>query len=108
MKKINNKTITLEIEQMTQEGLVIVPIQTTYFELIFGCCKRAEEGGYSWDMIEKIGRVKVLADKAKEIPNADIDIEDADFEFIKERVMSNKSWVTFDLGLLEFKKYLET
>lgn len=106
MKKVLNKTITLQVEQ----GQELLTVETTYFELIFGCCKRPEEGGYSWDMIEKISRIKTLADKAKDLSYKDteIDVEDADFDFIKQRVMSNKSWVTFDSGLLEFKKYLET
>ena len=108
MKTVNNKKITLELEQMTPEGVANVPAETTYFELIFACCKRPEEGGYSWDMIEKIGRIKTLFDKAVTQPGADIDVEDADFEFLKERVLTNRTWVTFDLKLLEFKKYLES
>jgi hypothetical protein len=109
MKKVENKKISFLVEQFDQtKGMVEIPVETTYIELMFNTCKRPEQGGYSWEMIEKIGRVKDIYENNKTKIGETIDIEDADFAFMKERFLSNNSWMTYDKNLVEMKKYIES
>jgi hypothetical protein len=105
-KKVENKKITISFERVGQNGLEELPVETTYFELIYGACKRPSnpQSGYSWDDIEKINRVKEYFEKSKD--TKDVSVEDADISFIVERVKSN-TWNTFDKTLLDFKKYID-
>ena len=105
-KKVENKKITISFERVGQTGLEELPVETTYFELIYGACKRPSnpQSGYSWDDIEKINRVKEYFEKSKD--TKDVSVEDADISFIVERVKSN-TWNTFDKTLLDFKKYID-
>jgi hypothetical protein len=105
-KKVENKKITISFERVGQNGLEELPVETTYFELIYGACKRPSnpQSGYSWDDIEKINRVKDYFDKSKDVK--EVSVEDADISFIVERVKTN-TWNTFDKNLLDFKKYIE-
>lgn len=110
MKNVENKKMSIAIEQFDEatKSIVIVNAETNYFEVFYESCKRPaqKEGGYSWEMIEKINRVKKVYEDSKTKVGEKIKVEDADFEFIKERVLSN-TWSTFDESLLELKKYLE-
>ena len=109
MKKLENKKISFLVEQFDQaKGMVEIPVETTYLELIFNTCKRPEQNGYSWEMIEKISRVKELFEKNKDKVGETIDVEDADFSFMEERFLSNNSWMTYDKNLVEMKKYIES
>lgn len=105
-KKVENKKITISFERVGQNGLEELPVETTYFELIYGACKRPSnpQSGYSWDDIEKINRVKEYFEKSKDAQ--EVSVEDADISFIVERVKSN-TWNTFDKTLLDFKKYID-
>ena len=105
-KKVENKKITISFERVGQNGLEELPVETTYFELIYGACKRPSnpQSGYSWDDIEKINRVKEYFEKSKD--TKDVSVEDADISFIVERVKSN-TWNTFDKTLLDLKKYID-
>ena len=105
-KKVENKKITISFERVGQNGLEELPVETTYFELIYGACKRPSnpQSGYSWDDIEKINRVKEYFEKSKD--TKDVSVEDADISFIVERVKSNPC-NTFDKTLLDFKKYID-
>lgn len=105
-KKVENKKITISFERVGQNGLEELPVETTYFELIYGACKRPSnpQSGYSWDDIEKINRVKDYFEKSKDAQ--EVSVEDADISFIVERVKSN-TWNTFDKTLLDFKKYID-
>lgn len=108
MKKLENKTITLKVDRYITETKQIVEeeISQTYMELIFSSCNRPSNphGGYTWDDIEKISRIENYLKKSKD---ADfIEIEDADFDFIKSRILTN-IWGTADRRLLDFKKDLE-
>lgn len=105
-KKVENKKITISFERVGQNGLEELPVETTYFELIYGACKKPSnpQSGYSWDDIEKINRVKEYFEKSKN--TKDVSVEDADISFIVERVKSN-TWNTFDKTLLDFKKYID-
>ena len=105
-KKVENKKITISFERVGQNGLEELPVETTYFELIYNACKRPSnpQSGYSWDDIEKINRVKEYFEKSKD--TKDVSVEDADISFIIERVKSN-TWNTFDKTLLDFKKYID-
>ena len=109
MKKLENKNIEFVVEQYdaTAKQVIQVPIKTTYLELLFNCCKMPVEGGYSWDLIEKINRVKLTFDSNKENFGI-VDIEDADFEFMKSKFLSNNFWTSYDINLLEMKKYIES
>jgi hypothetical protein len=109
MKKLENKKISFIVEQYdsTTKQVVQVPVTTSYLELLFNCSKMPVEGGYSWELIEKINRVKSIYDANKE--NFDvIDVEDADFEFMKNKFISNNFWTSYDINLLEMKKYIES
>ena len=105
-KKVENKKITISFERVGQNGLEELPVETTYFKLIYGACKRPSnpQSGYSWDDIEKINRVKEYFEKSKDAQ--EVSVEDADISFIVERVKSN-TWNTFDKTLLDFKKYID-
>ena len=109
MKQLDNKKISFIVEQFDKEKgiLVNVTVETTYLELIFNTCKRPVEGGYNWELIERISRIKDIYEKNKD-NNEMIAIEDADFSFMKERFLSNNNWTTFDKNLIEMKKYIET
>jgi hypothetical protein len=110
MKNIENKKINLTIEQYDEKtkSLVGMDFQTNYFDLFYECCKRPMQkgGGYTWEAIEKINRVKEICKKAQNNVGEIVEVEDADFNFIKERVLSN-TWSTFDSSLLDLKNYLE-
>lgn len=105
-KKVENKKITITFERVGQNGIEQLPVETTYFELIYGACKRPSnpQSGYSWDDIEKINRVKEYYEGSKDAQ--EVSVEDADINFIVERVKSN-TWNTFDKTLLDFKKYID-
>lgn len=109
MKKLENKTILLKIDKYIHETreLVEEKVSQTYMELIFGACNRPTnpQGGYTWNDIEKISRIEKYSKDAK--PDDIIEIEDADFDFIKSRIMSNV-WGTSDSKLLEFKNDLDS
>lgn len=106
-KKVENKKITISFERLGQNGIEEMPLETTYFELIYGACKRPSnpQSGYSWDDIEKINRVKDYYEQSKGVDV--VSIEDADVDFIVERVKTN-TWNTFDKNLLHFKKYIDS
>lgn len=106
-KKVENRKVVISIEQFVPlKGLQDVETETTYFELIYGACKRPSDpqSGYTWDDIEKINRIKEYYEKSKD--NSEINVEDADYEFIMSRIKTNK-WNTIDKNLLDFKKYME-
>ena len=105
-KKVENKKITISFERLGQNGVEQVPVETSYFELIYGACKRPSnpQAGYSWEDIEKINRVKEYYESSKDAQ--EVSVEDADISFIVERVKSN-TWNTFDKTLLDFKKYID-
>lgn len=105
-KKVENKKITISFERLGQNGVEQVPVETSYFELIYGACKRPSnpQAGYSWEDIEKINRVKEYYESSKDAQ--EVSVEDADISFIIERVKSN-TWNTFDKTLLDFKKYID-
>lgn len=108
-KKIENRKVTLEVEQNVKgQGLIDVKIEATYFELIFGACKRPSDprAGYTWDDIEKINRVKSLYDKSKEEGVTEVECEDSDYDFIMDRVETN-TWATISHEILEFRTYLK-
>lgn len=111
-KKVENKKITISFERLGQNGIEEMPVETTYFELIYGACKRPSDpkSGYSWDDIEKINRIKEYYDKIEkskdEKSKESVMVEDADIDFIIQRVATN-NWNTFDKNLLDFKKYID-
>ena len=106
-KKVENKKIAIAIETFVDGAIKEIELQTTYFELIYGACKRPSDpqSGFTWDDIEKINRVKDYYDAAKE--KDEVSVEDADINFIVSRVKSNK-WNSIDKKLLDFKKYIES
>lgn len=106
-KKVENKKVIITFEQYTAKGIQEVQTETNYFELIYGACKRPSnpQSGYSWDDIEKINRVKDYYEQSKGVDV--VSIEDADVDFIVERVKTN-TWNTFDKNLLDFKKYIDS
>lgn len=110
MKNVENKKMTVAVEQYDEatKSIVTVNAETTYFEVFYESCKRPaqKEGGFTWEMIEKINRIKKVYETAKTKVGEKIKVEDADFEFIKERVLSN-TWSTFDENLLDLKNYIE-
>lgn len=106
-KQVENKKIALSIETFVEGTIKEISLETTYFELIYGACKRPSDpqSGFTWDDIEKINRVKEYYDNSKE--KEDVMVDDADINFIISRVKSNK-WNSIDKKLLDFKKYLES
>ena len=109
MKKLENKKISFVIEQFDQtKGMVEMGIESTYLEIIFNTCKRPEQNGYSWELMEKISRIKEIHEKNKDKIGETIDVEDSDFTFMKERFLSNNTWMTYDKNLIEMKKYIES
>lgn len=105
-KKVENKKIALLIDGYADGVLKEISLETTYFELIYGACKRPSDpqSGFTWDDIENINRVKDYYDASKD--KDIISIDDADLNFIIERVKTNK-WNSMDKKLLDFKKYIE-
>ena len=59
-KKVENKKIAISIDRYVDSELKEISFETTYFELIYGACKRPTDpqSGFSWEDIEKINRVK--------------------------------------------------
>lgn len=80
MKNLHNKKISFMVEQFDSKinSRVEAMINTSYLELLFNTCKRPTENGYSWDLIEKISRIKDLYEANKSNEGI-IQIEDADF-----------------------------
>ncbi len=105
-KKVENKKIAISIEGYADGALKEISLETTYFELIYGACKRPSDpqSGFTWDDIEKINRIREYYEKSKEANT--VSVEDADIDFIISRVKSNK-WNSIDVKLLDFKKYIE-
>ena len=109
MKKLENKKLSFKVEQFNGKEIVETSVETTCIDVLYNPSKRAaSERGYSWDLIEKITRVKDLYEENKDKIGETIMIEDADFLFMKERFLTNNSWTTFDKSLLEMKKYIES
>ena len=105
-KKVENKKIAISIDRYVDSELKEISFETTYFELIYGACKRPTDpqSGFSWEDIEKINRVKNYYEESKE--KEEVLVEDADISFIVNRIKTNK-WNSIDVKLLDFKKYIE-
>lgn len=107
-KTIENKKVTIKIEGLSESGaLKEISTDATYMELIYVACKRPTnpQGGFTWDDIEKINRIKDYYEKSKN--ETVVSVEDADLIFIIDRVKTN-TWNSFDVTLLDFKKYIES
>ncbi len=75
MKAITNKTIIIQGKE------------TTYAKLISEHIQVAPQGGLTYDLMCKISRVLPTLEKGGEA----IELEDADFEFVKEKI-TNAVW----------------
>ncbi len=94
MKEVVNKTVLMEGQP-----------QTDYKELIDISIKQQVEGGFDYDTIDKILRVRK---QMKHLSQANtFDLEDADFTFVKDKVNSIR-WNIADEALLEFRNYINS
>jgi len=91
MKSINNKTIQL------------LGKDATYAELLKACNDVTLEKG--WTKADMKASLKV--DTALEAAKETIELEDADFEYLKPKV-SNMPWAVKDKALVEFTEYIES
>lgn len=82
MKTIENIVVTLLVDNQGAQ----VPLKKTYMDLVFIACNREEfEGkGFVYEDMKQIDRIEELKDKSEK--KRKVDIEDADFAFIKNRV----------------------
>ena len=90
MKTITNKTVEL------------LGKDVTYAELLRACNDVAPEKGWTATEQKKALRVDTALDKAVET----IDLEDADFDYIKPKV-SAMTWALKSQVLVEFSDYIE-
>lgn len=99
MKTILNKKI--KVTTSNDEGTV----DMTYAELIDTCIKYVSpnSGGLTYPIMKSIGRVEPLLVKEKET----IELEDADFAFVKSKVIS-MTWAFYSKEFLEFQEYIES
>lgn len=98
MKNIENKGLELNVPELKQ------PIKTTYFQLILDQVKATPKEGFSYDLMKKVSRVDLLLDKA--IVWAEVPVEDADLEFIKEKI-NGAQWAFYAPEIIEFMEYIK-
>lgn len=91
MKQIENKQI--QILNQTQQ----------YKDLIMSCITITPKEGFNYQLNKKIERVEKVLEGNK----PKFDIEDADFEFLKSKVME-MSWAIYDRQLTAFQDYINS
>ena len=106
MKSIENKKLTYVTKEVNQQAMRLVEVtnNSTYFELIYGACNRPTnpQGGFTYEEIKSIDRVK----NALKSDLESADVEDADFEFIKNRVSTNH-WTSSSIEIADFIDYIK-
>ncbi len=97
MKTITNKTVELSGKDVT------------YAELLRACNDVAPEKGWTVSEQKKALRVDTALDKSLDqcrTSIANIELEDADFEYIKPKV-ANMPWALKSQVLIDFSDYIE-
>lgn len=108
MVTIENKKITIGVEGLNEENkLITFPLELNYGKLIMDCSDRASnpQAGFTTDDIRKITKVEKVIKTHEE--QEQIKMEDADFEFVKERV-STMNWKFRKIELVEFVDYIKS
>lgn len=78
-------------------------VEMTYVELIASQIKSTPAEGFTYEVMEKIMRVDAFLDKKLE----KIELEDADFDFIKEKI-SKATWAIYDTQIVDMVKYIKS
>lgn len=107
IKNIETFIIVQAWDQKKQE-LVDKTVAVKHWDWIWGACNRVNPNEpANYDTFKKLGRIEELYKKAKNSKVNDvIEVDNEDFNFIKERVTSH-SWGLYDKNLLAFIKLID-
>lgn len=109
MKTIENKKIAVAKESIIMDqGKIVSDTKSdsiSYAELIDICIKVSPPGGLSYDAMKKISRVEPGVGKENRDVEV-IELEDADFDFVKEKVKS-MTWAFYHKEFVNFQEYIE-
>ena len=91
------------MKQIENKEIAILNTTQTYKDLIMSCVTTIPKDGFNYQLNKKIERIE----KALEGDKPKYDIEDADFEFLKSKVME-MSWAIYDKKLTAFQDYINS
>lgn len=91
MKTIENKLVTVNGKDVT------------YADLTKEHLKAAPQGGFTYDLMAKVGRVLPKLEAGGET----IELEDADFEFLKEKITTT-TWAFYDVEFVKMIDYIKS
>lgn len=90
------------MKTILNKKVMLLQKETTYAELLSACNDVVPDKGWTPQEQKKALRVDTAIEKAGET----IELEDADFEYIKPKV-SSMPWAIKDKVLVEFTDYIE-
>jgi len=106
MKTIENKKITYVTKEVNRALMTLEDFthESCYFDLIYGACNRPStaQSGFTYEEIKSIDRVK----NALKPDSDSAEIEDADFEFAKNRISTNH-WTSSSVSIADFIDYIK-
>lgn len=108
MVTIENKKITIGIDGFNEKNeKTTFPLELSYGKLILDCSDRGSNSqtGFTTEDIRKISKVEKVI-KTHENENK-IKMEDADFEFVKEKVRT-MTWKYRKMELVDFVDYIKS